>query len=185
MSNRFTKQLWINIGIIIGGFVVLGIGLSLFGSDITAKSAQVVADKMLIAQRTSSVTNLATLKATAAQADEFFKRMNLFLPVQDQLFSFPQYLTTLGSQHQLIVNVAFQGAPTQPTQTRAGSIGFAVDLTGSLNNIKAFFSDIESRGTKYLVNFDAIDLSAAGDGYHGIINGRVFFQAGPSAQTGQ
>lgn len=180
--SSFLRQLLVNLGIIVGSFIIFGAGLSLLGRDIAAKSAQTVSDKALITKRTSSLSSLAALKATAPQADQYRQKINLLLPVQDQLLGFPQYARTIGIQHQLVVNAVFQGGPSAPMPTQAGSIGFLIDASGSQDNLKAFLSDMESRGTKYLVSLDTLDLTVSDHNHHAVIQGHVFFQATPSSQ---
>lgn len=177
MHEHFRRCLWMNIGIILGSFLVFGIVFYFFSQALNSKVAQVLVNRAAIAQRSINLETLSGLKTDIAAAMEFQKKIDSLLPPQDNLISFPQFLNAMARSHSLSSTFNFDGVPNPALPPAPGYVDFSVAIEGDAANIRSFVDELESKTTKFMVNLQGFVLTPRSSGvYHVELKGRVFFQ---------
>ncbi len=176
MENKFKKEIWLGVGIILGSIIIFLVASTLLSDQMAASSQNIAKARTAIAKRADLLANLANIKNTSDEADIYQKKINSLLPSQEQLLNFPQALGALATAHSVTFTFAFRGTPTLPTATVPGVAEFTMDSSGSLDQLKLFLNDIEVKGSRFLLSIDTFDLSQSASGYSLNIQGRSFFQ---------
>jgi Tfp pilus assembly protein PilO len=176
MDNRFKREIWLGVGIILGSIIIFLVSSTLFSDRMAASSQKISSTRMEIAKRTDLIVNLANIKNTSAEAEIYQQKMNSLLPSQEQLLNFPQALGALATAHGVTFSFSFRGTLTLPTALTPGVAGFSMDTNGTLDQLKIFLNDIEAKASRFMLSVDTFDLSQTATAYSMSIQGRSFFQ---------
>jgi Tfp pilus assembly protein PilO len=181
MVTNLKRPFIISLSIILGSAITAAAGLYFLADNISATAVKIVADRADIDKQTGSLGVLAALKGQAVQAETYQAAMDNLLPTQDGLIDFSQWIAGIAAQNQVAANVSFNGNPVAPPpaapgQTAPGQAPFSLSITGSLNNIIAFLSDIESQTPGFLLRLTSFDLESTNGSYQWSGQGTVFFR---------
>jgi hypothetical protein len=176
VEHEFRKKFLMQIGIASGVIAALVLATGWFAADLETQAGKVAQDRILIRERSASLTALAELKRSAPQALRYEQKLNAFLPTQEQLLDFPRTLDNLARVRRLTLNFAFQGGQTTPQGDTPGAIGFALDVSGDFEDVLGFLKDVEFEPPRFLAAFDTFDLTRSEEGYRLFTQGRVFFK---------
>ncbi|MEK7094171.1 MAG: hypothetical protein AAB903_02420 [Patescibacteria group bacterium] len=173
----FSKQLIIrSLGLIVGSFILGFLILAWLRNDIAAQASKAQLLKADISRDSNLLPALATLKDSAEKASVHEKRLLGLLPEKDTLIDFRSFLTALGNQRVVATSFSFEGVGSPTGQGNLGSIGFSLDMTGSLSGIEGLLQDIETKPRSYLLAFDTFSFSKSEAGYRGVFRGRLFYR---------
>jgi len=176
MADRFKTSLWINGGIVLGSFALFG-GIFYFLSlALDQQVHRIAADRTAVAQRFIDLENLNELKARSADAAEIQKKIDILLPVQDDLLGFRQAFTALARNRSLALTFDLDAVPVPPVGTEPGHVDFMASVEGDAANIRGFLEEAETKTTKFMVNIQRFILTPSGAGYRADLKGQVFFQ---------
>lgn len=176
--DDFRKRVLVNAGIIAASFaaffVIFYILIRLTGNQ----SAAIEKDRSALAEKSYALDNLSSLKTRGPEADKYMQQIAALLPSgQDGLLSLSQFLDTTSRTHNVSLSFSYSGLAVAPQNGQPGYIPLSITVSGSAQNVRDFINDIESLATKFLINFDSVDMSAGGSGTYGAaISGRVFFE---------
>lgn len=176
MPKTFKKDLIIGASFIAGSFLVFAV-VAYFLSDAMTVQAQKVSDsKNAIRVHSDLIEGLANQKTLSPDVKKFEQAIYLILPQKDELVNFSKWLDGLSRAHNINVSFSFNGDAVPSTDSSAGYIKFALNISGEYANLVDFVRDVELRSAKYTVSFDSFDLKRNDSSYTSIINGRVFFR---------
>ncbi|OGY98218.1 MAG: hypothetical protein A2855_02865 [Candidatus Liptonbacteria bacterium RIFCSPHIGHO2_01_FULL_57_28] len=181
--EHFRRFLLTNGAAIVGSFIVFIVIFYLFAQFLSGKVDQILANRVVIAQRASDLETLSKLKTDTAAAAEMQKKINALLPPQDNLITFPQFFNTLARNHSLAATFSFSGAPTPAAPPVPGYVDFSATVEGEAANIRLFIEALESKTTRFMVNIHGLVLSPRSGIFHVDLSGRVFFQENKSNQA--
>src|SRR3989344_1280845 len=125
-----------SLSIIIGSLVVGGLLLVWLRHDIETQSVNVQRIKAQANKESEFVVLFSKLKTQAQEARPYEERFSKLLPDQDRLIDFRNYLEALASQRRVVTNFAFDGPGTPGSDGTPGTIGFSLDMSGSLSGIQ-------------------------------------------------
>lgn len=176
MKNKFFRQFLLDGGII-GGVLVVGLTTVLFlGRSVDKVSGEIAGVRATLAEETYLVDNLAALKQSAAEARDLLAKMDMLLPLRDDLLGFPRFVEGRAQAYGVGFSFSFEGEPQAATPERAGHAFFLVRVSGGYDNILNFIEDIERRLTRFLVHVDTVTFTEEDGGYRALIRGKVFFR---------
>ena len=183
MHENFQRHLWINMGIILGSFLVFGAIFYFFSQALDAKVAQILINRTAIVQRSTDLETLNKLKTDTTTAAELQKKIDAILPPQDNLISFPQFLNTLARNHSLSSTFNFDGVPNPASPSAPGYVNFSVVVEGDAANIRSFVDEVENKTTKFMVNLKSFAMTPRSGIQHVELNNQVFFQENKTTPT--
>lgn len=163
--------------IILASVAVFFAAFAWLHGDMEAQAEAIRNARRSVGNDTRSVADFAGLRKDAAEADEYAAKLNLLLPLRDELLSFPRWVAATGLASKVSARATFKSTPAAAGKTGAiGSVDFVLDAGGAYDKLKEFLNIVESKAPRFLVVFDGIDVSKDGDTYHASIKGRVFFR---------
>ncbi len=174
-QDRFTKTLWISLGVIVASIVIAVIALDFFSGDLTARANTIVADRAMVQQQNDAVAELAGLEEQASHATTYQAAMDQLLPDQDNVFNFAQWFSQLGQQYGVTANASLQGTITPSSGSTPGTASFSFDTEGSLSDITAFL-DAGAKSSTFLITFTSFDVTSNGGSYKVTGQGTIFSQ---------
>ena len=177
MDEHFRRHVLVNVGIILGSFVVFGAVFYFMTQALSAKTGQIIADRTAIGRRSADLEALASLKADAPRAAELQEKIDALLPNQDGVIGFPQFMNATARTHSLGLAFSFSGPPQPPAANSAGRVPFNASVDGSAENIRNFVNDLETRTTRFLITVSEINLTPQGGGFRADLRGQVYFRA--------
>lgn len=172
----FKKQLWISFGIIAASAVIAGIAVFILAGRVGSITDSITATRNALADQSAETGILAEMKTDAQTAAGYQNALGKLLPTQDSVISFSDQVKQLAQQNGVTVSFAFQGNTVPAAGAVPGSIGFTLNASGSLSNLRSFLEEIEVRAPVFLSEIDTLDLSPGGSGYILAAAGKVFFQ---------
>lgn len=173
-TSSFKKQWWVSFSIIFGVMAVAAAGLYYLSGDLAAQSAKIVSDRNFIAEQTALVANLARLKGDAAQATPYLTAMQKLLPTHEALIGLSQWVTAFAQANGVSATFAFQGGKTAPSASSPGSDGFSLTVSGPMDGIVSFMSDLETKAPGFLLSIDSFDFVDNGSAYTISAQGNAF-----------
>ena len=177
MTPDVKKKLGVSFAVILGSFVIAGATLYFVAGNIYALSAKIVADRALVDKETGAVGVYASLKQQAAQAMTYQTAMDNLLPTQEGLIGFSQWVSGIASRYQVSANASFQGnGPPVMTASGAGQAPFSLSASGSLDNLTAFTTDLQSNASGFLLTLTSFTLAEKNGTYDLNSQGIVFFR---------
>ena len=162
MHHLFRRQIVFSFAIIAGSILVLGAALYFLFFSLSAQSEEIIAAKAAIAERTSTLEALTTLKKEAAEALRYKGALDRILVSRDQLLDFPAWLSSLARGRRVEMQSAFVSEGVDPGETNAGYVGFSIYASGGAEDIIAFLEDAELKAPGFLVGLESFDLSGGG-----------------------
>ncbi len=162
VKDRFTKQLWISLGVIlvsIGG--ATGVLVFLTG-EMSAQANIIATDRRVIQEKTDAVATLAQLEAAVPQAAQYQAAINQLVPDQYTLVTFPQWLSALGARYSVTTNAVLQGSATQAVSTMAGTAQFSFSAEGLPNNLAAFLDSMNAKSSGFLLTLGSFSVTSDG-----------------------
>lgn len=166
-DKKELRRLWITIGAV-AALIAL---TAWVGYDLKRLALIVQHERQERAERGAATTALATLRSDALRAKQYRSTLENILPTKDDLIQFPREMAALGKQGGVDVVVTF-GAETASTEKTLGTIRFAMTVDGSYDAVAAFMGVVER--SRYIVAWDAVDITEQKGRYHATIDGRVF-----------
>lgn len=177
MNHQFQKKVWLGLGLIFAGIVVLGAPSFWLAGKIEKDAGRAALTQASVAGYSRAVAILAELKSKSSEVESYGSRLNALLPGKDDLIEFPKFLEEQGRIRQVSVKFAFQGgAATEPQGNQPGSVGFTLDVTGSYERLKSFFEGMETGSAKFMTVLDSVDMNLSGNEYRVTAQGRAFFK---------
>lgn len=177
MKDEFRRHLFFNISIV-GGSIVMGVLLlSVLAVQLEKKGQSIIGYRRLIADRSAALDNLANLRRAESDAAAYRKKLDILLPVQDDLYTLPRFLEATARTYNVSLSFSFQGTPVSSGGEQPGYQQFILRTAGTRENITDFVGYLESKATQFLINIETIELNASGNEYHGDIFGKVFFRS--------
>lgn len=175
--GHFKKYLIIYLSIIILSFALLGFAGKFLFAEVEKKGDSILAMRTTLAKNAVSAERLSFLRKDVVSAEEYEKKMELFLPVQDSLLGFPDFIKDLADRNQVNLIFTFQqGGVVAPTPTTAGSVGFTLNATGPMQNVVDFLEDLEKKTMRYWVGLDGMEIVKSGEEFSIQSTGKVFFK---------
>lgn len=176
MQDGFRRALILNSIIIFVSFMVFVLSGYFLNDRLNSAGARILEMRKNLANFAGSAERLADLKNSLLEADEYDKKMELFLPVQDQLWNFPEYARSVARTNGVDLTISFLPDIIASSPTSAGSVGFSMQAQGNLSNIMGFMEELEKKTTRFWIGLDTIDLSRSGDLFSLQSQGKVFFK---------
>lgn len=176
MQDSFKRALIFNSLIILVSFAVFILSGYFLNSRLNSAGTRILEMRKNVANFAGSAERLAELKNSSLEAYEYDKKMELFLPVQDQLWNFPEYARSIAKTNGVDLTISFLPDIIGSSSGNAGSVGITLQAQGSLSNIMNFMEEIEKKTTRFWVGLDNINLSRSGEAFSLQSQGRVFFK---------
>jgi hypothetical protein len=175
-KERFARQLWISLGIIVGSIALAAGLLAFFSGDISAQADAIVGDRVTVQNKTDALANLAQLESEAPQAARYQSAMNQLSPDQYGLVTFTQWIAQLGAKYDVTTNAAFQGSVVPSAGTTPGTAQFSFSVEGSPENIAAFLDGMNAKSTGFLVTLISFNVTGSGSNENMTGQGILFFR---------
>jgi len=171
--TEFKKQLFLKLGIGLGGVIVLVALTLLLSSDISRRVNQIQSQRSELFFRTQTIDVLATLKSDYEKVRPHLSFLENILPSKDQLITFSKDMETMARQNKVDLGFSF-GPETPATDGDPGYLSFTITVAGTFNDLLAFVKDVGK--SRYFTNFVSIDINRRDSVYTGNLSGRVFSQ---------
>ncbi len=175
-KERFTKQLWISFGIIVGSIAIAAGILAFFSGNISAQADAIVSDRAIVQSKIDALANLAQLESEAPQAAQYQSAIDKLLPDQYGLVTFTQWIDQLGVKDNVTANAAFQGSVVPSAGTAPGAVQFSFSVEGSPENIAAFLDGMNVKSAGFLVTLTSFDVTGSGSNENMTGQGTLFFR---------
>ncbi len=176
VKERFTRQLWISFGIIVGSIAIAAGVLAFLSGGISAQADAIVTDRAAVQSNTNILADLTQLKSEAPQAAQYQAAMNQLLPDQYGLVTFTQWLAQLGAKYNVTTNVAFQGSVVASAGTTPGTAQFSFSAEGSPEDVADFLDGMNEKSTQFLIALTSFDVTSAGSNENITGQGTLFFR---------
>ncbi len=175
VKDRFTKQLWIGGGIIIGSIIVAAVAMGFFSGSLSDQANAIATARATVQTNTDAVGHLAQLKGQVPQAAQYQAAIDQLLPNQYGLVTFPQWLSDLGAKYNVTANAAFQGSVVPSAGTTAGVAQFSFTADGPLSDLTAFLDGMNAKSSNFLVTLTSFDMTNDGTNEKVTGQGTLFF----------
>jgi hypothetical protein len=175
-KDNFRKPFWISVSVIIGTLVASSVALYFLAGSIEATASAIGAARTQTATQNAELQDLANLKQGASVAATYQAVMDKLLGSQAALLTFPTQIDSLGRAHTVSTSFSFQGSPSLAAGTIPGSIGFSLDVSGSITNVLAFMKDLESSSPVLLSSLENVSVAGDSSSYTLTAKGMVFFK---------
>ena len=159
IKDRFTKQLYISLGIILASIAIAAGALYFFSGMLSSQADVIASDRVTVQSKTSAVADLARLEADASQATRYQAAIDQLLPDQYGLVTFTQWLAQLGAKYGVSTNAVFQGSIVPSSETTAGTAQFSFSAAGSPENIVAFLDGMNVKSSRFLISLTSFDVA--------------------------
>lgn len=176
VKDRFIRQFWIGVGIIIASIVIAAGVLFFLSGDLSSQAAAIAADRAVIQEKTNAVADLARLEADAPQAAQYQKEIDQLLPTQYGLVDFTQWLSQLGAKYSVTTDAAFQGSVVPPAGVTPGMAQFSFSAEGSPTDLIAFLGGMNATSSGYLISLGSFNVTNSENNEKIAGQGTVFFQ---------
>lgn len=167
----FKKHLLFSIGIPSIVCLLLAAALFIVGSDITSKITQMEKLRNDLFLRQQSFQSFTNLKQQFEQVKGYLPILNIVLPNQDQLVSFPRDIAIIANQNKISSNVSLGQENSQSTgQLR--QTDFNLVSSGKFDDFVNFLKSLEN--SRYFIKINTLDVVKQDDGFKGLLGGQVF-----------
>jgi hypothetical protein len=173
--NHFKKRFAIELGISLLIVTALLWGIFFFKGNVSDYADKIAADRTLLASRTTSVSDLASLRGQYnGEASNYMNILHNIIPSYDELINLNQDLQLLAVQNKVGYGFSFSGE-TPKSEGGLGSISFSLNI-GS-DNLKPLTSFIKSlQNFRYLSSIDNLSIKSDEGKLTMNIRGRVFYR---------
>lgn len=175
VKKRFSMQLWISSGILVGSVVIAIIALQFMMGKMSADVAAIVADRAAVVSHTDLLSELAALGSDAPRAAQYEAAMNQLLPDQYGLLAFPQWLSQMGAKYGVTTDAVFQGSVNLPSGGSIGTAQFSFTAQGSPQNLAAFLVAMNT-SPGFLVALTSFGVTNNGSSDNMTGQGTLFFR---------
>lgn len=172
----YKKSLFLNIGTTLGALAVFIAFFILLRMNISHQ-VDVVTDirskREYVAQ---SADDLASLVKNAPIASNYMSQLASLVPTHDYLISsFSGDIKAIAQKDNVSLSFTF-GTESPAASGQLGSISFSATISGSMDSILGFISEIESR--YYAIKITTLDINRNSDSNSNMsIGGQVFFES--------
>jgi hypothetical protein len=174
--DGFKRSVYVNVGVILGSFLVFLGAIWFMGRLIQQSGVKLVDQFSNYFYQSYAAERLLTLKQLEPQARDFERKMEILLPMQDELLNFPDFMKNLANAHVVTLSLYYPGSITQPNGS-AGSVSFSLNASGPLDNLQDFLDALENKTRQFWVGVDSVDFVRSGSTYALTAQGKVFFRA--------
>jgi type II secretory pathway pseudopilin PulG len=176
VKDRFTKQLWIGLGIVIVSIAAAALAIFFFVGNLTTQADTIEQDRALIQKQTDSVANLASLEHAVPQAAQYQTAMDQLLPDQYGLVTFEQWFSQAGRRYNVTSAAQFLGAAASPQGTTPGTAGFSFDAEGSPADLIRFLDGINMKSAGFLISLSTFSFTNTNNSAKVMGQGIIFFR---------
>jgi hypothetical protein len=174
MKGNYRAYILTSVGVIVGSFLVFGFAVFWFLGQAEEVSSNILTKRTTIQSQAQQLEALALFKERESNFASFEEKIDLLLPVKDELFKYRQSLETKAFQNDVRLDFDFRGE-SPGDDTAFGFALFAISADGSLDALRSFFFDIDNQGPQYLIRFDSFDINRQGaESYRVTAQGRVY-----------
>ncbi len=174
--NHFKKRFATELSISLLILIALLAGIFFFKGNVNDYADKIVADRALLASRTASVADLASLRSQYnGPITNYLNVLHNIIPSYDELINLNQDLQSLAVQNRVGYGFSFSGETPKSGSGGLGSISFSLSI--SSDNLKSLTSFIKSlQGFRYLSSIDNISIKSDQANLVMGITGRVFYR---------
>jgi len=174
--NHFRKRFLTELGISLLIVIALLGGILFFKGNVSDYAAKIVTDRALLAGRTASVSDLASLRNQYnSQASNDMNVLHNIIPSYDELINLNQDFQSLALQNKVEYGFSFSGETPKPAEGGLGSISFNLSITSdSLRPLGSFINSLQS--FRYLNSIDNVSIKSDNGNFTISIAGRVFYR---------
>ena len=177
MQRYFPRTIIVSSSIIAASVIFFGAALFWFSRNIAADASKIQEIKSLLQTRARSIELLAELKQTAPEVAKYKQQMDSLLPTQNEQFvDFRHRFDAVSRAHNVTAHYSFESPTVPATDTAAGYNGFTLDASGSYDDIKGFFEEIEITSGRFLISLDSFTVTQGSGGYQVIAHGKAYFR---------
>jgi hypothetical protein len=162
VKDRFAKQLWISVGVILGSIAIATGVLVFLTGEMTAQANIIVSDRQAIQEKTEAVATLVQLEAAVPLAAQYQKAITQLIPDQYTLVTFPQWLSGLGAKYNVTTDAVLQGSPSQATGATAGVAQFSFTADGAPSDLSAFLNSMNAKSSVFLLSLGSFSVTSDG-----------------------
>lgn len=174
--DGFKRSVYVNTGVIFISFVVFLAAIWFVGHLIQQSGRQLVDQFANYFYQSYAAERLLNLKQLEPQAKDFERKIDILVPVQDQLLNFPDFMKNLSNANVVTMSLSYPGSITQPGKG-PGAVAFTMSASGPLTNLQNFLDALENKTKQFWVGVDSAEFIRNGDNYTLTAHGKVFFRA--------
>lgn len=172
MTKGYKKRLFINLGILVGGILILSIVIILLNSDTKNCEKKIVQYKHELALRNKTIEFLGESDFNFKKIDEAIVILDDIIPAKDTLISFPKELENIGRKH--VVDVGFKFiSEIEAEEGKPGHIQFGMNLAGEFLDLVSFLEELEDH--KYAIALNSIDVKKLDSGRFSLLTGGLIY----------
>lgn len=174
--DGFKRSVYVSVGVILGSFLVFLGAIWFVGSLIQQSGIKLVDHFSNYFHQSYAAERLLSLKQLEPQARDLERKMDILLPVQDQLLNFPDFMKNLANAHVVTLSLYYPGNIVPPNGG-AGSVSFSLNASGPLSSLQGFLDALENKTRQFWVGVDSVDFVRSDSNYALTAQGKVFFRA--------
>lgn len=174
--DGFRRAVYVNAAVILGSFAIFLGAIWVVGQGIHEAGTRLVDQFSSYFNQSYAAERLLSLKQLEPQAQDLQRKMEILLPVQDQLLNFPDFVKSIADAKQVQLSFNFNSANIVSPNSGPGSIAFTLTASGPLQNTQNFLDALESKTQRFWVGIDSVDFLRNGDSYTLTAQGKVFFR---------
>lgn len=159
------------IGIILAIVVVFLTMIFWLSGDISERVVKIQNQQRELVARSISLESLSSLKSDAAAAKTLSSLLENILPLKDQLINFPKDMEEIARISGMDFGTSF-GDEKSATESEPGYIAFVFTIGGNYEKIVNFMRQAEQ--SRYIIQWNNVDIAEKSSVYRGTISGRVF-----------
>lgn len=176
--SGFKKKLFLEIGIALGGALLLSVFIILLNIDINKQADAIEETKVQLALRTRTLELLTSSKGDVERADLFLTRLQSMVPTEEQLIALPREFQRIAKTYDVDADFRFIGSQQPGSEQQLGTMKFSLSMIGLYDNVLQFLEFIES--SQYIMVLDLGDMSRSkdkeGDKFSLIANGTLYIK---------
>jgi hypothetical protein len=159
--SDFKKNLYLNIGLIVGFVIIFGVFYFLLRANIDHQVSVINDIKSKRNFVSQSAQNLALLVKDAPIAQQYAKKISSLVPTHDYLISsFSSDISNFAKRNNVSLSFVF-GNETPSSGSSLGFISFSATMDGSWESIVNFLNDLENR--YYSIKINSMDVNKVSD----------------------
>jgi Tfp pilus assembly protein PilO len=176
MDAPFKKEIIITSSVIGGSLILFMIAFLAIAGRIDTAVASIKLARTTIQTQSQAVSALAKLKQDVGQADQYQEQINLLLPKKEELLGASRAIDAIARAHNVTFHFSFQSTTAPASLGVPGYIGFNLDADGTYENVRDFWSDLESKTSRFVMQFGDLSLASSPSGYKMSGAGKLFFR---------
>jgi Tfp pilus assembly protein PilO len=172
MKAKFKRRLIINLSILVGGIIILGLIVFLLNMDISRRVNRINDFKNELTLRNQTVDFLSRSTTELEKIEPALNILKDILPEKDQLINFPRELEQLANQYSIDIGFNF-GNEVASTESDPGKINFDMRLAGGYDQITGFLSELEEN--PYFISIATININLLESGNYALVASGVIY----------